>query len=91
MAGNIRERLLHDAVDRNLHAGGQAGLETVETDLDPNRRSFGETPGIGGDRFRQAEIVEHRGMQQLRQVPHAVQRVVRDGSRLFERFPDQRV
>ena len=77
---DVRERLLHDPVERRLDLARQPRLAERRVEVDANPRLLGERLGQPLERGHETEVVEH-GRTQLDGEPAHVLERVDDGSR----------
>ena len=83
--GDVGQRLLHDAIDPGLGFGREPFIDAVLQQLDADAVPAAEPLQVPLDRRRQAEVVEHRGMEEPRQVADGVQRPLGDPARVVQR------
>ena len=85
MSRHVGERLLNGPVGAHLDVGGQPLREPILDEFGADAGAVRKLPQIPLERVRQAEVVQHGRPQQLREVAHAAQRVVRHRARLPDR------
>jgi len=84
VAGDVGERLLHDAVGRNFEIDREPGRRERELEFDRNAGLAGKKFGLPVERGREAEVIEHARAERKRERPHALQEIVGDGERFVE-------
>ena len=86
MPGDVRQALLRNPVEAQLDVGGEPVVHPVLEQVGPNAGPLREALKLQVERGGQADVIQQRRVQQVGEVPDALERPVGNRPHAVERF-----